>query len=132
MDRNDIAAAVGISGQCVANYEYGIRPMSFVRFLEYCFAIKASPMQVMASVLSDIRNDAIYIDLHALAEAEEVLASLREWAKRKLVKLPDVQDGALSMTWDQVDDMADVLGMTAADLTEILVDFSPLKAIEDD
>lgn len=106
-------------------------PMSFVGFLQYCFAVKVSPVHVLAAVLHDIselrRDDCIYIDLCALAGDERPeIRPLRKWATRRLRTLPATQDGVLAQTLGQVADMADVIGMEYKTLMETLAQFAPL------
>lgn len=123
----EVGDILGSSYQAVCNHEAGIRSMSFSRFLDHCFALKVSPIHMMAAVLADVYDDiGMMIDLRALAEGRRPApASLRKWASRKLATLPYTQDGVLPRTLEQIGEMADVLGMDMTTLVECLEEFTP-------
>lgn len=115
-----------ISLQTLATYELGTRQCSVVRLVELCVAMDELPQDLLAKVHRRVFTDEpgrLRIDLaKVVADRQPELVPLRRWAQDRLRTHPDPGSGDVQLDASAIDRMAELCGITAADLTARLRD----------
>lgn len=115
-----------ISLQTLATYELGTRQCSVVRLVELCLAMDELPQDLLARVHQRVFADEpgkVRLDLaRIVADRRPELFPLRRWAEDRLRQPGILQDVQLDKP--AVDRMAELCGLTAADLLTLLRDLN--------
>jgi transcriptional regulator with XRE-family HTH domain len=130
LTRGEVVARMspGVSVQALANYEYGIRPVSVPRLVAICAALEVSAPDLLGLALQRAelnRRGGVRVDLRAVVkDRRPELRPLRRWARNRLAEEPD-GPGVAHIDRGIIGEMAAFLGFTRAELVRHLVTFTP-------
>jgi hypothetical protein len=133
-NRTELVALIpsGLSAQGLANYEYGIRHCSIVRFVQICEALNTPAMDLLGLALQraelDLYRNNIQVDLKALANYKHNdLTPLRSWARHRLDQDVD-GSGTARLGQTTIAELAILHGMDRVEFIRRLLAFTPSVA----
>jgi transcriptional regulator with XRE-family HTH domain len=117
----------GVSVQTIANYEYGIRHCTLVRFVEICEALEVPSGELLGLALQraeiSLDTNAVHVDLGLIANDNRARSALRKWARNRLIKTPDVTVTRLDPA--TVDELATFFDIDRREFVRYLCQYTP-------
>jgi hypothetical protein len=116
--------------QTIAAYERGTIQLTVPRFVALCRPVAAAAPDVLSLALQrvqiDLRTNGLHVDLHTVLREETPKPELlHRWAHNRLTNPDTDPSGIAHLSWEGIQELAAVIGITPDVLAARLVKFTP-------